>query len=132
MRLRVVVEVLDEETGKGTRRRREMEIPPRVLNVHKVLCESRKELRGLLADDVVSGALATVSNPHATDELGEAMLAEEKPARSPSRSPRRQSKMDSFLGLDVIEHMDKLESGGPQSAPEQDWGAVGWSPDKGR
>jgi len=162
MKLRIIVEVVDPQTRKGTRRRREVEIPARILNVHKALCESRRDLRAFVADDVMSAAIGAVSSQQSvTEALSEALLTEPSP-RSQSQPvqvsaprgapPKRQlNKIESFLGLDVIEHMDGIDSrskdveraqkaqqaaalaaaGVPQE-PEMEWGSIGWGPDRGR
>jgi hypothetical protein len=159
VKLRVIVEVVDETTRKGTRRRREVEIPARVLNIHSALCESSGDLRAFVANDVMSGALSAISGQQtATEALNEALLTEPSPAPAPQTprngrpAPKRHNKVESFLGLDVIEHMDGLDSraaqmerarkaqeaalasaaGAPPPEPEMEWGVVGWGPDKGR
>ena len=163
MKLRIIVEVVDEKTRKGTRRRREVEIPKRILNVHKALCESRGDLRAFVADDVMSGALATVSGQQNTTEaLEQALLMEPSPPSRPQQpqQPRggppqpaqpSHSKIESFLGLDVIQHMDGMEAQATQAeraqeaqaaaamaaagqAPEPkfEWGSIGYGPDRGK
>lgn len=168
MKLRVIVEVVDETTRKGTRRRREVEIPARVLNIHKALCEDRRDLRAFVANDVMSGALSAISGQQtATEALSEALLTEPSSASqpqpprngqpAPQPAPQRHNKVESFLGLDVIEHMDGMDSraadmeraqqaqaaanaaaaGAPPPPPANmvngvEWGSVGWGPDRGR
>jgi hypothetical protein len=152
MKLRVIVEVIDERTHKGTRRRREVEVPGRVLNAHKVLCESRRDLRAFVADDVMSGALAAISGQRGTTEaLDSALLSEPAPApvRVNSQAPTKRShnKVESFLGLDVIEHMDSIDhhanamekaqenqaaAAGHPPPPKFEWGPIGYGPDRGR
>src|SRR5210317_113047 len=108
MKLRVIVEVVDEENRKGTRRKREVEISERVINMNKALCESRKQLRAFLADDVMSKALKAVSTQQdATESFNEALVETDETGQRPSGS--KHSKLDEFLGLDVIQHMDKVE-----------------------
>jgi hypothetical protein len=166
MKLRIIVEVVDEETSKGTRRRREIEIPKRVLNINKTLCESRRDLRAFVADDVMSGALGTILGQQSgTDRLGEALLMEPSPQSQPSSQSQPQphggspqpipqkapSKIESFLGLDVIEHMDGVEAqvtraeqvqeaqtqaqmiaAGQAPPPKFEWGSLGFGPDRGK
>ena len=145
MKLRIIVEVVDEKARKGTRRSREIDIPGRVLNVHKALCESRRDLRAFVAADVMSAAIGVVlgqQNP--MESLNEALLAPSSPVQSPQSQRGGQpvtggghSKLESFLGLDVIQHMDGLEvmveSHTPVQAPApkpvingMQWGAVGF------
>lgn len=141
MRLRIIIEVVDE-TRKGTRRRREIDVPDRVINVHKALCEGRRELRALVADDVMSAALKSVSGQQVdTEALSEALAG---PSSGSHQQPLSgHNKLESFLGLDVIEHMDNLDSRGVQmveQAPKtkddtvqgMKWGALGWGVDKRR
>jgi len=142
MKLRVIVEVVDEASRKGTRRRKEIEIPERIINVNKVLCESRKELREFLADDVMSQALRTVSiQQNATDKFSEALSEDVSPQRE--GGDVKSSKLDDFLGLSVIQNIDKLELSqkGSQNGPtlgvplkekEFNWGKIGFGPDKER
>lgn len=154
MKLRIIVEVVDDKTRKGTRRRREIEIPGRVLNVHKALCESRRDLRAFVADDVMSAAIGAVSSQQTPMEsLNEALLAPSSPVQSPQlaqpspqsgRAPAKgggHNKLESFLGLDVIDHMDGMEAMVESHAPPQQqppkingmvWGAVGYGPDRGK
>lgn len=161
MKLRIIVEVVDEKTRKGTRRRREVEIPGRILNVHKALCESRRDLRAFVADDVMSAAIGSVSSQQSTvDGLSEALLTEPSPQRqsqpiqvTQNRAPQRttHNKVESFLGLDVIEHMDGLDSRAKDMERAQEaqaaahaaaaglppeskfeWGAIGYGPDRGK
>jgi hypothetical protein len=120
VKLRVTVEVLDEETGKGSRRRRELEVPPAVLNVHEALCEDQQELRKFVADDVLSAALGAVAAP-----------------QSSARALDEQLRAESMLGLDVIDHMDSLERPSQQQQPVSPssktlpgWGAIGFDNDK--
>jgi len=149
MKLRVIVEVVDEKTCKGTRRRREVKIPDSVLNIHKVLCESRKDLRALVADDVISAAIKTVSSSQNTTEaMQQAFLSEPSPTpnsvqeqtSSQHSKKRTHNKIDSFLGLDVIEHMDGIDSVVASHQPKSQppvingmvWGPVGFGPDRGK
>lgn len=150
MRLRVIVEVVDDETRSGTRRRKEVEVPSRVLNVHKVLCESRKELRAFVADDVMSSALSAVmGRQNNVDALSEALSPEpiRGNAHGQTSSRKGASKVEALLGLDVIEHMDGLDnqtkryeanqeaqaiSEGATPAPKFEWGHIGFGPDRGR
>jgi hypothetical protein len=84
--------------------------------------------------------MSAVVSPQGFDEaLGSAVLNESQESLQPVRveaAPRRQAqaqssqynKMESFLGLDVISHMDAMET----KNPDDSWGAVGWGPDKGK
>jgi hypothetical protein len=138
VKLRVTVEVLDEETGKGSRRRRELEVPPAVLNVHEVLCEDQQELRKFVADDVLSAALGAVAAPQSSARaLDEQLRATEPGSGLGSSGGRRASKLESMLGLDVIDHMDSLERPSQQQQPVSPssktlpgWGAIGFDNDK--
>lgn len=137
MKLRVTVEVLDEETGKWSRRRRELEVPPGVLNVHKALCENRRALRKFVADDVLSAALGAVAAPQSSARALDEQLRATEPGKSFGVSGGgKPSKLESMLGLDVIDHMDRLERPSQQHSASlspktlSGWGAIGFGDDK--
>jgi hypothetical protein len=139
MRLRVTVEVLDEEAGKKTRRRKEIEVPPRVLNVNKALCETRMELRRFVANDVMSAALASMISVQApTQALEEAMRQPASQGGEAARGAKGMNKLESFLGLDVINHMDKLDGPSTKQQPPltpdklSGWEALGFGGDESR
>jgi len=104
MKLRVIVEVVDGQ--HGVRRRKEIEIPDRVLKDHGVLCESRDDLQRFVAEDVLSNAIGTILKPQGTTEaMDKAIRDGGTPGASGS------NKLGEMLGLDIIDHMDNVVAG---------------------
>jgi hypothetical protein len=89
MKIRVLVEVSD---GAGTvRRLRSTEVTPKVLKMYEAL--GTDDMKGFLADDVVSNAIAAVQPQKA---MAKTLLAEGKELPD-----------EKELGLDIIENMIK-------------------------
>lgn len=108
MRVRILVEVVDDD-GECVRKQTSAQVSDGVLRAHKVVCESRSDLLGFVLRDVVSSALGAVASPKAPQAALEEAISGRGPAgRREGGSP---NKLEKMLGLDIIEHMDKLGGG---------------------
>ena len=95
MKLRVVVEVVDEQ--KGVRRKKDILIPKNTIKTYSILSENRDQIRSLIADDIISNIVRHLMNrPERLDE-----------AVKGGSSEQYFSKINDLLGLDIIDHMDK-------------------------
>jgi hypothetical protein len=114
--VRILVEVVGD-SGRRVRKQKGIEVHPAVLREHMVVCEGEDELLSFVLDGVVSSALEPVSRAKPTAEALEEAIA----TGGPTREGGGKSKLDSMLGLDIIEHMDGLEArqggGQPRQTP---------------
>lgn len=112
MKLRVMVEVMDDDGSNKVRRLRTVEIPKKVLKLNGMLCESREELREQVAQDAVSKAMSTVTTPEAAVGLSD-IPATPTPSAPASARGKQDAAMNKAFGFDLMEHMDKVDGQAP-------------------
>jgi len=114
VKVRVIVEVVDEKTKRGVRRRRTIKPNERALKSFRALCESTDELITMIADDVAVRAVESIERPESTmnaatfgalDEVSGPSERQQSPV-----AQKQTKKVDDFLRLDLIEHMDGLDN----------------------
>jgi len=116
VRVRILVEVIGDD-GRTVRKQSAIIVPPAVVKTNSVVCESQDDILRFVLDDVVSSALGAVSRPQSPQvALEEALL--KGGGASGSGEP---NKLEAMLGLDLIDHMDGIDSrkggGRPQMTP---------------
>lgn len=107
MKVRVLVEVVQDDGRVLTRGMRQTSVAPKTLKLYEMMGH---DMVSFLADDVISGALKAVQfgtvRSRAVAEL------ETKPATDDAGQPTGRSVMEEALGLDLIEHMVQKDGAG--------------------
>ena len=109
MKLRILVEVTHQ--GKTERKMRTITVPDKTVKLHSMMCEDVSDLRSSIASDVLANAVSAVAGPAAQKLDPMAMTSGPPKAGKPQSAVDK--KMNEMLGLDLLEHIDKVDGRAP-------------------
>lgn len=108
MKIRVLVEVIEDNGRAMTRKMRQTSVSTKTLKLYEMM--GQDDMVDFLAEDVISGALKAVQ-PGSVQSQAVAEL-DTKPATDDAGQPTGRTVMEEALGLDLIEHMMKKDGAG--------------------